>query len=485
MSVTQRNTKKRFKIRSDRYAMPDGLGSLEIKGKTFEVLNYSATGIALVLLPGDKSFTKDEEFESDFLIDGFRIASLRLRFLYQVPLEDRDNERAAFEIVGPLLDSEQVMAAVEASRLVRQIDGHRAAVLKLKNEYRWFILETVSELKEFRDSLEHIESNLSRLSSSLRYSRQRGYVLGAAEFLRRRLREFYTTMGTFLQSCHANETRTYLEYFRHQFRDFLWQPDHVSHWNSGLPPTSRGTYGSMGLVLQGEWEGTDLFSKALGVYNSILLGDEALRHRTEYMTQKVMERVSTEKEKATGTRVLSVASGINSELREILQARREKNASPLHLTAMDSEMNFLLHTQLATRDLGKKQQLAGGSLNFEHWALKENLERYLKETPSFDVIYSTYLLDCLSEEELLIYLVPLWESLAPEGTLILANVGKEFHSPVAMELEINWNAYARTTADLANLGISVTGETQSIKIESDEESINLFLILKKLPAERA
>jgi hypothetical protein len=483
MPITQRNIKRRFRIRSDRYAIPDGLGKLDAKGKHFGVLNYSATGIALVVPVGTTPFIKDEEVDSFLLIDGFRVASLKLKFLYQVPHEESENERAAFEIAGPLLDSEQVMAAVEATRLVRTVDKHREAVSKLKTEYRSFILEAVSELKDFRDSLKHIETSLGRLSSSLRFSRQRGYVLGSAEFLRRRLHDFYAKMGGFLKACHSNETGMYLDYFRHEFRDLLW-PDHishgqVSHWNSGLPPTSRGTYGTIGLVLKGELGGSDLFSQALSVYHSNLLGDEALRHRTQHMTRKLLEVLSRAPRTTEGTRILSIASGINSELQEILRAYSEPNSPALHLTAMDSEMNFLLQTQLATREMAKKHQLTGGSLHFEHWALKENLERYLNENAPYDVIFSTYLLDCLSEEELLIYLAPLWEHLAPGGTLILANVGKEFHSPVAMELEINWNLVARTSLDLANLGISITADTQNISIESDDASINLFLVLKK------
>jgi SAM-dependent methyltransferase len=474
---TAKVPRKRFQVRSNRYPNPGAVASLQIKNVSYEILDYSATGIAVLVVPGVGKIPMSEEFEAEFIVNGFKVFPLKLHFIYQSP-PDKGKTKMAFEVVGTLLDAEQVKAAIEATQTIQSLEERREIFRGLSPEYRNFILETVSELNALRERLKQLDANLATLPSSTRHSRQSGLLLTVSEHLRRRLRAFYIELEKYWQACHSNQRAIYRSYFQSQFKDFLCN-DFPNQWNSTLPPSSQGTYGRVGLGLRGEWEGEDIFFKALGFYYTSLVGAEALQNRSAHLIYRINDLLSKRTKENGSVRILSVASGVNTELHNILSTQTEAKAGPMAVVVLDSEMNFLQQTQILTRELAQKNRTAGGTLHFEHWATKDYLDAFLNNEESFDLIYSTYLLDFLHVDDLMVYLPSLWNALSPGGHLILASIAKEFHSDFALELELNWNLMARNSPDLANLAMSIAGNPDGITIEADEQKTNLILVLEK------
>jgi len=464
---------KKLKVRANRYPVPSSLSaSVKIAGTNFALLNYSATGLAALADTKPAPIVEGKDLPAEIVIDNVTLAKSQVRFLYQSAHEG-SKQRLAFEVSGPLLDVEELRAALDATELLGDLQSRGRRAQSISAEFRHLLLETSSELNELKHHLDRVDRELAPFPSSVRHSREKAYSRIVAEFLHQRLGKFYSKLGAMLGACHRDEKGLYLDYFRRQFSDYLWQgapalPDGT------YAPGSQRSYGMIGLALSRDLEGTDLFSMSLNRYYSSLLGSRALDHRVSHLGGAVGDFLNQAGKSDRQVKFLALSCGLNLELRSYL----EKLQGKFDLTIMDSELSFLQQTQMnlhpVLRPLSNKI-----NAHYEHWSSQESLADFMAADARFDLVYSTYLLDHLSDSEALDYLKTIWAGVRKGGKMILGNLAKNFHSALAVELAMNWSVYSRSPQDLLNLAISITETTSGASIETDAEEINFFLVLEK------
>src|SRR6266545_1904516 len=103
MSSVPRQTHEAFEIpekrdaviRSDRRAIIGIHSELEFQFGSFEVTNYSATGIAITATPGADRFSKAGVYTASHTVDGIMVGTYQLCLARKLPLSSGEGTQVA------------------------------------------------------------------------------------------------------------------------------------------------------------------------------------------------------------------------------------------------------------------------------------------------------------------------------------------------------------------------------------------------------
>lgn len=189
---------------------------------------------------------------------------------------------------------------------------------------------------------------------------------------------------------------------------------------------------------------------------------QAVRNRKKYFIAKANERYAHSSDKEY--RVLDVGSGPGRDVLEFFKQNDGKNIRDVNIDCIDMDEHAIEYaSQLCVQ--------YKSHINFH----KVNAFRYRTEE-KYDFIWSAGLFDYLNDAQFVFLLKRLYGLLRPNGMVIVGNFSVDNPSRDYIEAA-DWYLHHRTDEDLVRLAQEVNIPEEKIRIEREEEGINLFLVV--------
>lgn len=190
----------------------------------------------------------------------------------------------------------------------------------------------------------------------------------------------------------------------------------------------------------------------------------SVRNRKEYLKKKCCELL---KEKGQRIDVLDLGCGSCRDVREIYQSL--SNAHKIHFHCVDSD----------PRAVEYAKNLLDGKIEKYSIEIRVANAFRLKTNKKYDLIWSAGMFDYLEKRVAVILLKKIWRNLKENGRIIFGNFSPQNPTRKGMELVGRWYLIHRTASDLIKICRETELPFSEIEVESEEEGINLFCILKK------
>lgn len=455
-------------VRQDRIKSAEKVLFLEIDGKAFEVVDYTAFGVAVRCaqpLP-----LNGETLSVRLLLECIEVDALEVK---QIRNEEKeDGFVSAFEIVGRSLSVEKIATmkmAFDKIHVQKQKAQRYAAV---PFEFRAKVYETQHFLTELEREVNELSTHAPKnvYQDLAEFEQAVCHVVGG--FLTQFLPPVYDELADCLGKLPVADRPVVLDFFRQQIKRFLYQAPFAQR-SFTKPLGYAGDYEVMNLIYRDQPEGATLFAKCLHRYFIDQPAARAVRNRVGYLQthfKKFQSLVATDQP----LRILSVASGPALELQALLKNQSFWSERKIEIFLLDQDIESLKHAQRRlleiVRATGKNCKI-----NYIHRTIRNVIGRGL-EMGDFDFIYSLGLFDYLSDSVCQALAKQLFKALRPGGRLVIGNFDVSNPTRNTMEMALDWNLIYRSESDMLRLFNGLDG---SLRIEREEEKINLFGVLKK------
>ena len=113
-------------IRSDRLEFIGIHSELEFHFGSFEVSNYSATGIAIMAKTGSDLFTKPETYTAFHTVDGVKVGTYDLCVARKAPFPSREATQVAFELKTGSVPIHKISTVVKLRKVFEWVQQNAA-----------------------------------------------------------------------------------------------------------------------------------------------------------------------------------------------------------------------------------------------------------------------------------------------------------------------------------------------------------------------
>ena len=188
----------------------------------------------------------------------------------------------------------------------------------------------------------------------------------------------------------------------------------------------------------------------------------AVRNRKQYFINllKKLRRRDQDHE----LQVLNVASGPCRDIKEYLDHSEDRK---IHFHCVDADRHAIAYArETCWRHTAQ--------ITFYH---KNALRFRCKQR--FDLIWSAGLLDYFTDRHFTFLIKNLYRLLRPEAELVVGNFHPDNPSRDYMELIGDWHLIYRSEHDLINLARQAGFDRNDVRIDAEEEHVNLFLHIKQ------
>src|SRR6266545_4483576 len=142
--------KHRAIIRSDRRTFIGSHSELKFAFGSFEVSNYSATGIAILVQTGSDRFARSETYTASHSVDGVQVGTYQLCMARKVHLLSGEGTQVAFELKSGSIPIDKIHTVIKLRRVLNSINKNLEETNRIPQEFRRIVLEG----KRFLQSLE-------------------------------------------------------------------------------------------------------------------------------------------------------------------------------------------------------------------------------------------------------------------------------------------------------------------------------------------
>lgn len=184
---------------------------------------------------------------------------------------------------------------------------------------------------------------------------------------------------------------------------------------------------------------------------------EAVRNRKEYFKNLVDQWI--DRKDGQKLQVLNLASG---PCRDVLEALQKNSNCPIQIDCVDNDSEAIAYAAELLRGLEDKVELIHRNV------LRVNFEK------KYDLIWSAGLFDYFKDRMFVAVLSRMSQWLAPGGEIVVGNFSEANPSRHAMEFS-EWILEYRSAEKLIGLGQAAGFDSDSIVIEKEPTSVNLFL----------
>jgi extracellular factor (EF) 3-hydroxypalmitic acid methyl ester biosynthesis protein len=467
------NSNRPVLVRPERYGLADWQCMLKIGHNTYEILNYSSYGIALISNKEMMPLISGSVMKAEFILQNYPIQSLDLKFVYS-EATGNDQVKIALEIVGNPLDVEQLNAALEGLSLTKTFANQSKEEGLIAADFRRAVLEIKEFFQELRSTLSEQEKHWSYLSHPVRYSREKGMGIVVAEYIETFLKDYYQVIENTMKKLVDGEKVNYLRFFRQKLEDFLWSAP-MAHRAYHKPNGYAGDFEMMNLIYRDEFEGKDLFSKCLHKYYINQAAARSVKNRAQYLLAKIKKFALTSKSKSQPLRILSIASGSAFEI-ELFLKEWNPEYPKIQITLFDQDLKALQYAQHKLREVMLSKNIVNIEIHYLHLAIKNLIVNGMPDENMYDFIYSAGLFDYFSDNVANACMKQLFKVLKPSGKLLIGNFDVSNPTKGIMEIVLDWYLIYRTRDDLLRLAKLITDQ---VTVESEGEGLNLFVEMEK------
>jgi SAM-dependent methyltransferase len=264
--------------------------------------------------------------------------------------------------------------------------------------------------------------------------------------------------------------QAYVSFFRDNLSEIIFLSSYA-HRAYYKPKGYAGDYEMMNHVYSRDLRGTTLFAKCMQRYFVDEPAGRAVRNREEYIRGKI-RNLTKDLAGQAKIRILSVASGPAKEVQNFVREYQGDLAN-IEFHLLDQDLDALKHAQRKVQEVAIEMKKKV-SLQLHHKTIKSVIAEGLR-LKDFDFIYSAGLFDYFTEPVAVFAARQLFRGLTPSGTLIIGNFSLNNPNQFAMGLIMDWDLIYRSGEQLAKM---FSGIGRSVVIEEEEQSINLFAIIR-------
>jgi hypothetical protein len=200
----------------------------------------------------------------------------------------------------------------------------------------------------------------------------------------------------------------------------------------------------------------------------------AIKDRSYYLFYQFLDYINAQQDKPI--RIVALESGAVMELQMLLK-HFVSTPLVLEIFLLDSQMSILKKTQKKLRDISLSAQVKP-NLKFHQLTSPDSLKRFFSSYPnSFDLVYSTGLMDVLEDEQFLVTLNAAVSSLKPEGKAIFGTFDVHNHQQLLLQLAFNPSLKYRSSDQMLQLFEGLP--SVSVNIEQEPGSVNCFTSLTR------
>jgi extracellular factor (EF) 3-hydroxypalmitic acid methyl ester biosynthesis protein len=199
---------------------------------------------------------------------------------------------------------------------------------------------------------------------------------------------------------------------------------------------------------------------------------KAVKNRKQYMKDYILEKIERiQKEKYY---VTSIASGPAEEIFDVFNSMEKSAYSTLKVTGIDMDKRACASVD----DRIQEKKLNAYFSTQAHNVLSLGKYTYLNNTQ--DLVYSMGLVDYFSDKLVIKILNNIYQMLRPHGEVIIGNFHTNCDSRLFLDYLLDWKLIYRTEEDMSRLFAKSNFGENSVKIDFEEQGINMLVRCIKL-----
>lgn len=481
MSSVPRQTHEAFEIpekrdaviRSDRRAIIGIHSELEFQFGSFEVSNYSATGIAILSAPGTDHFNSSELYAASHTVDGIKVGNYQLTLARKVQLASGEGTQVAFELKSGSVPIDKINTVIKFRKVLHGFSETQQEMSKIPHEFRRLTLEAKLFLQNLEARVEELRAERKYCSLQELQNFEETLIPIAADFIGRFFKPAYPELEASLKAVPETDIPACVSFFREQLKELIYQSS-FAHRSVAKPLGYAGDFEMMNIIYRNEAAGDSLFGKCLHAYWLSHPEAKAVRNRSRYLFGLLSHVIR----QAAGAplKIGSIACGPAREVQMILESADAQGLDlancEFHL--LDQDIKALKHSHERLWEIAKVTN-SPAKLNFINKAIKNVITRGLSDA-DFDVIYSAGLFDYFSDPVAQLGAKALFKHLKPGGQLVIGNFNLTTPNQFTMRLALDWSLIYRSEEDLQRLYGNLGG---NLRIEQEPEGVNLFCVVRK------
>jgi extracellular factor (EF) 3-hydroxypalmitic acid methyl ester biosynthesis protein len=460
-------------IRSDRREFNGIHSDLEFHFGSFEVRNYSATGIAILVETGSDHFAKSETYAASHRVDGVRVGTYQLCVERTVQLPSGGGTQVAFEIKTGSVPIDRIHTIIKLRQVLNGFNETRQEMSKIPPEFRRLTLEAKLFFQNLEIRIEEMRAEKKDCSLQELQRFENTLIPIVAEFITELFKPAYPLLEASLKDVAAGDVPICAAFFREQLKQLIYQSP-FAHRSVAKPLGYSGDFEMMNIIYRNERVGDSLFGKCLHAYWLNHAEAKAVRNRSGYLYGKLLQLIRDRA--GAPLKIGSIACGPAREVQMIIKSSGEQglDLSNCEFHLLDQDVNALKHAHEKLREIVKGTN-SPVKLNFLNKAIKNVITRGLQES-DFDLLYSAGLFDYFNDPVAQMGAKALFGRLKPGGTLIIGNFNLTTPNQFTMRLALDWSLIYRSIDDLKRLFGGLGGV---LSIEQEPEGVNLFCIITK------
>jgi extracellular factor (EF) 3-hydroxypalmitic acid methyl ester biosynthesis protein len=460
-------------IRSDRRTFIGICSSLEFPFGCFEVNNYSATGIAIVVEEGAERFSRSENYTATHSVDGIPIGTYQLCVVRKVPLASGEGTQVAFELKSGSVPIDKIHTVTKLRQALQGMSETRQEMERIPEDFRRLTLEAKWFLQQLEAHVEELRAEKRHCSLQELQSFEDTLIPIVADFVTGLFKPTYPQLEASLKDAAEADLPLCVAFFREQLKDLIYQSP-FAHRSVAKPLGYAGDFEMMNIIYRNEYVGDSLFGKCLHAYWLNHSEAKAVRNRSRYLYGVLLHLIRM----AAGApmKIGSIACGPAREVQMIVESSDQQglDLSGCEFHLVDQDIKALKHAHEKLWEIAKVAN-SPVKLKFINKSIKNVIARGLEER-DFDLLYSAGLFDYFSDPVAQLAAKALFEHLTPGGRLIIGNFDESAPNQFGMRLALDWSLINRSREDLRRLFGNLGGD---LSIEQEPEGVNLFCVIRK------
>ncbi len=447
-------------VRQDRYYPNQSEHFISFNGIKYMIENYSAFGIAL------KGFNRTETSAKQciYLVDNIEICIFDMAFVRS----DENLKLTMFNIENQPLPIEAIQAIEATKVVISSFEKDLSKFCDVPISFR----QASSEFKGWIEQLEIKINNLQKSSFTSSKHDLDQYEESIAHFVSKYLiqniQQYCISLGLSIAGLEPEKTKMCYEYLRTQVGNIFYKSPYGNR-AFNKPRGYAGDFEMMNNVYFNELRGETLFAKCVQRFFTDNPAGKAVRNRVIYLNEKI-EKCNI---RNLQSKILGVASGPAREIQKFFQDSPDR-ASKCEIHLLDQDADALKFSQKAIYEICRNKGVQP-NIYFHNLAIKNIIAEGLPLS-GFDLIYSAGLFDYFTDPVAHFAAKQLYSALAKEGELVIGNFDANNPAQFIMEALGDWYLIYRDKNKLRELYGTISPK---LVIESEEEGVNLFAILRK------
>jgi SAM-dependent methyltransferase len=460
-------------IRSDRREFIGIKSELEFEFGTFEVSNYSATGIAIHVSPQADCFFKSRIYTAVHTVDGVKVGTYELCVARKERLESGDALQIGFEHATGSVPTTKIGTVVKIRKVLNEFTKSQREIARIPPEFRRLTLEARLFLLGLEEQVEQMHTEKKLCSLQELQSFEQALIPAVSELIWQWFEHGYDQLGDSLIGVPESDLPICLGFFREQLKGLIYQSP-FSYRSMYKPLGYAGDFEMMNILYRNESVGQSMFGKCLHAYWMSHPEAKAVRNRSRYLYGHLSRMIR----ECAGVplKIASIACGPAREVQMLVETSHTQHLdlSNCDFYLLDQDVNALKHAHESLWDAVKGTN-SPVKLNFINKSTRHVITRGWKEN-DFDLIYSAGLFDYFSDPVARMAAKALFDRLKPGASLIIGNFNSTTPNQNMMRLALDWSLIYRGVEDLQRLYGDMGGE---VTVEQEPEGVNLFCVIRK------